>query len=360
MNDKSRIITKDWVRGLSTAGVLGIALFSAIGHAAPPAALESPKERRVVVIANTTAEADGLMAVLNSTDVRPKSLGPPRPAEQYVHQSSGHPPEGLRGFYSTNGITVEFWCVWELKGSGESIDGTLNKVRELPNVIQPTGKVSPAMVVAFGTAAGHWDTSYNGSVVVGSAVLFHSLRALEDKEVTEALARRGVAEDQIIESPLGWDLLSSKPLSDLLRDRRAEIEAKFVKPPLNPAADAILLLSQNRLGLSSINVSAARDYARADKETLDVARDAMSKSATTFEVGGVETTHALIRAFTPADAPFIYITAITNRLGYFPMELTPRRAAQHVAVINNAGVVAAYLVDWILKAPNTLARAPRG
>ena len=352
-------MSKRWTKSLSVAGsLLALALSAAIIQAATPSALESPKETRVVVIANTSAEADGLMAVLHSADVRPASLGAPLPAEQYVHQPSSRPPEGLRGFYATNGVTVEFWCVWELQGGKQLIDGTLNKVRQLPNVIQPPGKVAPAMVVAFGTAAGHWETSYNGSVVVGSAVLLHSLPPLENKEVTEALARRGVALDTIIESPKGWDFLTNSNVTGFFKEKRAEIEAKFLKPPLNPAADPVLLLSPNRLGLSSINVSDARDYARADNETLGVALGAMSKATTTFEVGGVETTHGLIRAFSPNDVPFIYVSAISNRLGYFPMELVPRAAAQHVAVINNAGVVAAYLVDWILRNPTLLTWSP--
>jgi hypothetical protein len=334
-----------------TRWVLILALLTGIAHGATPQTHDELKETRVVVIANTTAEADGLMAVLNSSDVRPGTLGAPQPAAQYSQQPPSKPPEGLRGFYTANGITIEFWCAWELPGGKQSIDSTLNKVRQLPNAIQQAGKNFPAMVIAFGTGAGHWETSYNGAVVVGSAVLLHSLASLENKEVTNALASRGVALDQIIESPKGWDFLSKKLFRDLFSQERAEIESKFVKPPLNPAADPIVLLSPNRLGLASINVVNPGDYARADTETLDVAKAAMSTSATTFEVGGVETTHGLIRAFTPKDAPFIYVTAITNRLGYFPMELSPRRAAQHVATINNAGVVAAYLVDWILRNP---------
>jgi hypothetical protein len=320
----------------------------------PPAVGQAgqAKEMRVVVIANTKAEADGLMAVLACADVRPRSLKTaPQPPEKY----SQSPPQGLRGFYATPCVTVEFWCVWELPGATELIDGTLNKVNQLPLAIQPPGKAAPAMVVAFGTAAGHWETSYNGSVVVGSAVLLHSLPSLEDKEVTKALARRGVALDSIIESEAGWAFLD-KP--DFFSERHAEIEAKFLKPPLNPAADPVVLLSPNRLGLGSINVTHASDYARADKETLDVALGAISKNPKTFEVGGVETTHGLIRASCPKDVPFIYVTGVTNRLGYFPMELAPRKTAQHVAVINNAGVVTAYLVDWILSNPTLHPRSP--
>ena len=90
---------------------------------------------------------------------------------------------------------------------------------------------------------------------------------------------------------------------------------------------------------------------------LDAAIRAIGRNTKSFEVGGVETTHGLIRTFSPKDAPFIYVTAITNRLGCFPMELLSR-AAQHVAVVNNAGVVTAYLVDWILKNPSLHAPSP--
>lgn len=335
---------------LVTVWVLALALFGAIGQAATPLSLESPKEKRVVVIANTTAEADGLMAVLATTDVRPPSFDAvPRPLEEYF-QPPTTPPKGLRGFYKKNGVTVEVWCIWELQSDKQLTDDTFNKVMLLPNAIKPPGKDLPVMVVAFGTAAGHWDMSYNGSVVVGSAVLLHSPRFLENNEkvkaVKKVLETHGVALDTIIESTKGWDFLSK---ADFFRGKRAEIEAKFLKPPLNPAADPIVLLSPNRLGLASINMNSTNDYARADEETLDAALGAIRKNTTIFEVGGVETTHGLIRAFTPEKAPFIYVTAISNRLGWFPMELVPRRAAQHVAVINNAGVVTAYLIDWILK-----------
>jgi hypothetical protein len=178
---------------------------------------------------------------------------------------------------------------------------------------------------------------------------------LEDKEVTKALEDCGVKLDTIIESAEGWKFLEE---ADFFKGKHAEIEAKFLKPPLNPAADPIVLLGPNRLGLGSINVIDPGDYARADEETLEVALRAMRKSTTTFEVGGVETTHGLIRAFSPKHAPFIYITAVSNRLGWFPMELLPRRAAQHAAVINNAGVVTAYLVDWILRNPTLHAGSP--
>jgi hypothetical protein len=344
-----------WTKSLSVCGwVLVLAISSAVAQTASQSALESPKETRVVVVANTTPEADGLMAVLNSADVRPQFLSAPLSPEQYVRPQSKTPPEGLRGFYAANGVTVEFWCIWELSGGKQLTDGTLNKVRQLPYVIQPPGKVAPAMVVAFGTAAGHWDISYNGSVVVGSAVLLHSLPPLEDKEVTDTLARSGVQLDQIIESKKGWDFLNSANFFTEKPEKRSEIEAKFLKPPLNPAATPSVMLSPNNLGLCSINVTNTNDYAEADKKTLEFAQAAIKNGNKKFEVGGVETTHGLIRAFCPTNAPFIYITAISNRLGAYRTELAPRRAAQHVAVVNNAGVVAAYLVDWILRNPTVL------
>lgn len=340
-------MSKRWTKSLLVTGsVLALAVSGALGQVARPSARESPKEIRVVVIANTDAEADELMAVLNSRDVRPPTLGAPQASTS---------PKGLRGFYKANGVMVEFWCVWDLEGVK---DDTLSKVRQLPNIMQPAGKDLPAMVIAFGTAAGHWDTSYNGSVVVGSAVLLHSLASLENEEVTKTLKGRGVALDTIIESEKGWKFLSDSNLTDFIKEKRDEIQAKFLKPPLNPACDPVLLLSADRLGLASINVINGNDYAHADAETLSVAVEAMSKNPKDFRIGGVETTHGVIRAFTPENTPFIYVTGITNRLGRFPQELMPRRAAQHVAVVNNAGLVTAYLVDWIIRNPTLLTRSP--
>lgn len=336
-----------WTKSLAVIAALALAVSSAIGQPAKRRAPESPKEIRVVVIANTDAEADELMAVLNSGDVRPPTL----PAPQASTSTS---PKGLRGFLKTNYVRVEFWCVWDLDGVK---DDTLSKVRQLPKIMQ-ADKDPPAMVIAFGTGAGFWETSYNGSVVVGSAVLLHSLPSLENNEVTEALKRQGVAPNTIIESEKGWEFLSDSNLTDFIKDKRCEIKAKFLKPPLNPAADPDLLLSADRLGLASINVINWNDYAKADADTLSAAVEAMSKNAKDFKIGGVETTHGIIRAFTPPNATFIYVTGITNRLGHFPDEVLPRRAAQHVAVVNNAGVVAAYLIDFIFTNPNLLTGSP--
>ena len=81
---------KTLTKMLSVVGcVLTVGVSGAVCQTATPSPAHSPKETRVVVIANTNAEADGLMAVLNTADLRPTSLhDAPKPAEN----TSSHPP----------------------------------------------------------------------------------------------------------------------------------------------------------------------------------------------------------------------------------------------------------------------------
>src|SRR5690242_10636531 len=93
------------VKRTTSLALIGWALvFGILSAVAQTPTPSTPKQARVVVIANTDAEADELMAVLDSKDVRPASLldGP-------VHHSPKTPPLGLRGFYENDRVKVEFW-----------------------------------------------------------------------------------------------------------------------------------------------------------------------------------------------------------------------------------------------------------
>lgn len=60
-----------------------------------------------------------------------------------------------------------------------------------------------------------------------------------------------------------------------------------------------------------------------------------------------ETTHGLIRL--QSDAPFLFISGITDTLGSFNAEVAPRPYSQNFAAAHNAGVVAAWLLPRIVE-----------
>ncbi|TPA31601.1 hypothetical protein DIJ61_04355 [Burkholderia pseudomallei] len=64
--------------------------------------------------------------------------------------------------------------------------------------------------------------------------------------------------------------------------------------------------------------------------------------------GSVETTHGIIHASVKSDQ-FLFVSAITNRLGYINMEVAPRNYAQDFAVAHNAGITLAWLLPTLLQ-----------
>jgi hypothetical protein len=94
----------------------------------------------------------------------------------------------------------------------------------------------------------------------------------------------------------------------------------------------------NYAAIGDVNVTNYDDYAWADPAALK----AFKRHDDTDPVGSLETTHGLIRL--QSEAPFLFISGITNRVGYFNMEVAPRAYAQNFVCAHNAGVVATWLL----------------
>lgn len=359
--------------------------------------------KNVVVLANKTFEADALMAALQSRDLRPTTLPKPMPP-------SADSGAGLRAYFAAPGVRVEIWCL------EDELPPTLNsrqksrsfyKVQTIPRIIPR----DCSCVIAFGTAATPWETTYNGSVVVGSATLNHSptFVAVDDAAFQKKLrldsilastpAQRffanvsrktaidiGRAQSQFLASQQKFDELikqlkdawrndQPKPdtpewkSSNLLSDIRqnAEIESKFIRSPRNAAVAPCLFWAANWLAVSSVNVPSYDDFNRADEETVVTARkvaDAISipdpgdgpSAPASYNIGSIETTHGLIRLSTPDNAAFAFVSGITDRLGHFSMEVTPQKEAQNFAAALNAGVVVGYMLERILANPRDCLR----
>lgn len=58
----------------------------------------------------------------------------------------------------------------------------------------------------------------------------------------------------------------------------------------------------------------------------------------------METTHSVIRLCVPSPR-FLFVSGITNRLGYFNVEVSPRSYAQNFAASHNAGITVAWLLS---------------
>jgi hypothetical protein len=361
--------------------------------------------KRIVLLANKTFEADGLTAALNNREMRPASLGPP--AAPAVRTDM---PKGCRGVYeSPEGPAVrarfEIWCLEDSMVLGDATlssaarSQSINKLPFIGPIINGAN-----VVIAFGTAGYPAETSINGSVVVGSATLNHSpsfirvkpeflrpmrndeiltspkgadfMRAVSAGSTLDVERLKAMPLDQVVKdlsawiggTPEGKDVLSRWKKSGICSDlnRRAELEAKMLKPPMNPADRPVLLWTANSLAVSSINVPSYDDFNRADEESVVKAQEVTGKisvnypenpknpqlaSPGSYPVSSIETTHGLIRVSAPEDAAFIFISGITDRLGYFAMEVTPRKEDQNFVAAFNAGIIVGHIVDRVIANP---------
>lgn len=305
--------------------------------------------KKILVIADKNWEADPLVAVLTNPKLRPKSaldIWAPGRAGLFTTPASAPRPQGgptrrIGIDLSTAGgkieASVEVYCVEDWMGPRR---GTKAKIKHaLPGILKAAG-AKPDFVVAFGTASFPDTTSYNGCVVAGTnAYLFNPYRH----------PPTGVAHD----TSHDWDsrakvghLLTSaagaKFLGALKTDTTVlQFVSLLMSPvPCNPAEPAVIAAA-NYIALGDINITNYDDFAWADAAAFEQCR----KDNPSHPVGSVETTHGLIRLMT--DAPFLFLSGITNRLGYFDQEQATNSISQNNIAAHNAGLVLAWLLPQI-------------
>jgi len=301
--------------------------------------------RRILVVANKRWEAAPLMAVLLETKAYPPGFPPPVEI-LYVPPVTVPPPLSPppRARFLIGQTAVEVWCLQDTMDPKASASSTLAKIQALPNIFKwqnPEWDAykAPDLVIAFGTASFPSETSYNGCVVLGSNVFIHDpFRGDNDPNHWH---------DDRTETLLAPTPGSSSVFAPAVLDEayRYQVESRFLLPPLNPARDRILMASSSYTAVGVVNITNYDDYAWADLEAIDSYKAAIQKNQQKFPVGSLETTHGIIRL--QSQAPFIFISGITDRVGYFNMEVGPRAYAQNFICAHNAGVAAAWLLPKI-------------
>lgn len=275
-----------------------------------------PVNRRAIVVANKTWEADPLVTVLSSPRSRPTGVS-------FV-PAAGTP--GLRGTATGAAGPVEIWCLQELMNPQVSSSNTAEKAHVLQPLLADPGIT---VVVAFGTAATPGPDSLNGCVVIGTRAFVHN-------PAPPGSPSRWTppAPDRLQTSPPSEARFSSFTAGDF----RVQVESRFILPPLHPATPPVLLAAANYTALSDVNVVSYDDYAWADEETVQ----AFQAANTRGPVGSLETTHGVIRSYTLS--AFLFVSGIADRIGRFNAEVQPREYAQNFAAAHNAAVALAFLI----------------
>jgi len=305
--------------------------------------------QRILVVANKSWEADPLVSVCFDPKLRPSSVldaWTAGDAGLFSSPGNGARPLGVkpaaRCVCAAASASVEVWCIEDWMGGANHSSSKVKIEQVLPQILA-AGK-PPDFVIAFGTAGFPDVATSNGCVAMGSNVfLFNPYRR----------AMPGVQHDDAGD----WDdenkvgrLLTSKEGAAVVAqfsinpDLRFPIDARLNSPPANPANPPVLLPAANYVALSEVNITNYDDYAWTDRLAFEECR----KANPAVPVGSIETTHGLIRCM--CDAPFIFVSGITDRLGYFNQELGPRTVAQNFAAAHNAGIAVAWTLPLVLKA----------
>jgi hypothetical protein len=313
------------------------------------AQMTSANKLRIVVVANRNHEADGLMAALCNQMAHSTVLGAPynvdwprwlrnQPASPAPPNPTRDPgvPRCLIDVFASASVTapvvatMEIWCIDDLAVTGGDSGKKVIAMQQITNYTNPAS--APDGVIAFGTAAYPGLVSNNGCATIGGTMFLHD-------------ASNGAAGswtwlghmDQLIPSKTPASFFSGVAAD---REILVGINNEMIAPQNHPASVLQLIIAADAVGISSVNEPPP--YCEADSNSIAKAQQAGATNITS-----VETTHGVIRSMW--DKPFIYVTAIPNRLCHFPDEASSIYA-QEFPSSHNAGIALKYVIPSFVSA----------
>jgi hypothetical protein len=293
--------------------------------------------KRVMVVINKWWECDpALFAMLNdnarpSGSPWPTSLQPPRQRPDNKHLPPEDPKPAPRAVFPYNNFQAEVWCISDVL---EHLDSSLQssseqKAKYLPKMFShgPT----PDLVIAVGTAEfPDAAISENGNVVIGTNVFMVN----GHPDGSNPLSNWTVGPfERLIDSKLPRPLFEQ-----LIKFDIPTACNRFLAVPLTPAATPWVVADYINVALGAVNVTDYSEYGLIDPTT---AKTFWSK-VQGAKAASIETTHGIIRV--QSDSPFLFVSGIVDRFGYFDQEVNPRSHAQNTGAAHNAGLT----VSWLL------------
>jgi hypothetical protein len=302
----------------------------------------SSKKLRVVVVANRYHEADGLMAaVCNQMKHNPNLSYPynvvwPRiPSDPPVDSTKPRCLIDVRKNPSDADplATMEIWCIDDLaltKGDSGAKVTAMDKIASYGN--------TPDGVVAFGTAGYPGLASIDGCATIGGTIFIHD--ASNDATGTHGNWSWPSHMETLVPSKTPASFFSN-----LAADQKTlnAISIEMIAPKNTPAGVLQLMIAPDAVGISSVNIPANAPYCDIDSKAIRLAQ-----AAGATNISSVETTHGVIRSKWP-DAPFIYVTAIPNRVCHFPDEASGIYG-QEFPSSHNAGIALKYAIPYFVSA----------
>ena len=292
--------------------------------------------KRIVLIGNKSWEVEPILNALLNVRIRPQTL--PNPTHLNYPwtfaQGAAKPRAVWDSFQQT---TIELWCIQDIMDSKWNPSSSQGKHECLPKILAYR-KEKPDLVVALGTAAlGLNGGNNNGCVVLGSNIFIHNYHP------------NGENPESIWDDPAHFEKVLASTVNpgifQLDTNTIQLIEQRLLKPYLNPSNNISILSDKDNIGVSVVNITNYADYQYSDESGLKKLAD----TGNTLPVGSVETTHGVIRLL--CDAPFLFISGITDRVGYFADDVNGKDAngnvkteAQNFTAAFNIGVCLSYVI----------------
>lgn len=293
-------------------------------------------EQRLLLIANKWYEADPLVGVWGNVQARSpeieeiRSINCPGPVQNGTMESVNLP----RMTAIVQDWNIEIWCIQDLMNPKLSHSNTSEKARVLP-IIFNYGE-APKFVIAFGTAATPGSVSQNGCVTCGSKTFLYD--PWKGVSGSESNWQMPAAMNKVINSTISDRFFDRLRLNEHIM---MMINDKIIRAANNPPIETRLIHDSEGVAISAVNITNSADFEWADREAIQAAA-----TGGITRVLSVETTHGLIRVL--SEAPFIFLSGITDRVGYFAQEAGYGYRQKFIAA-HNAAVAASWLVPELIR-----------
>jgi hypothetical protein len=229
--------------------------------------------------------------------------------------------------------TMEIWCIDDLaitKGDSGAKVSAMDKISNYGP--------APDGVVAFGTAGYPGLVSHDGCATIGGTIFIHDAS-------NDAVGAHGSWSwpghmDTLVPSKTPASFFSSVAADQTTLNA---ISLEMITPQKNPASELQLMIAPDAVGISSVNIPLKAEYCDIDSKAI-----VKAQAAGATNISSVETTHGVIRSKWP-EAPFIYVTAVPNRVCHFPDEAMGIYG-QEFPSSHNAGVALKYVIPYFVSA----------
>jgi len=227
--------------------------------------------------------------------------------------------------------TMEIWCIDDLAVTKGASGAKVTAMDQITNYTNPPS--APDGVVAFGTGGYPGLPSNDGCAAIGGTIFLHDA----SNGAPGAWTWPGYM-DTLVPSKTPASFFSNVSAD---QETLQAINSEMIAPQNRPASVLQLIIAPDAVAVSSVNEPPP--YCNADTNSI---MQAQAKGAT--NITSVETTHGVIRSKWPG-APFIYVTAIPNRVCHFPDE-AQNNYAQEFPSSHNAGVALKHVIPYFVSA----------